>query len=105
VAATKGGTATYEIRISVKVPHETELRSGLTADAEVVLRTEADVLLIPVRSLREGRDRPVVLAWQDGAAVERLITTGSRDGTWVVVESGLSEGDVIVVESAGVAPE
>ena len=32
--------------------------------------------------------------------VEKPITTGSDDGSSVVVESGLSEGDVIVVEGS-----
>ena len=47
----------------------------------------------------------MVLAWEEGAMVEKLITTGNSDGSWVVVESGLSEGDLIVVEgTVGAGP-
>ncbi len=37
--------------------------------------------------------------------VEKLIATGNSDGFWVVVESGLSEGTVIVMEGIVGAPE
>ena len=70
--------------------------TGLTAVAEVVLRSEPNVLLIPLQALQDNLDQPMVLAWEEGVIVEKLITTGNSDGFWVVVESGLSEGDVIV---------
>ena len=92
------GSVTYGVRIAVKVPTGTELRSGLTAVAEVVVSSEPGVLLIPLLALRGDLDQPAVMAWEDGAMVEKLITTGSSDGLWVVVESGLSEGDIIVME-------
>ena len=92
------GPVTYDVRIGVESPPETELRSGLTAVAQVVLHSEPNVLLIPLQALREDLNRTMVLAWEEGAMVEKLITTGSSDGLWVVVESGLSEDDVIVME-------
>lgn len=99
------GAITYDVRISMEAPQGIELRSGLTVIAEVVLRTDPNVLLIPLQALRESLVRPMVLAWEYGAMVEKLVTTGNIDGVWVVVESGLSEGDVIVVEGMTGAPE
>ena len=98
IASEQPGAVTYDVRIRLEAPERTGLRSGLTAVAEVVLRSEPNVLLIPLQALRGEPGRPAVLAWEDGAMVEKLITTGSSDGFWVVVESGLSEGDVIVME-------
>ena len=69
-------------------------QQGRPAVAEVVLRSEPNVLLIPLQALRENLDQPMVLAREEGVVVEKLITTGSSDGFWVVVESGLSEGIV-----------
>ena len=94
------GSVTFDVRIRLEAPEGTGLRSGLTAVAEVVLRSEPNVLLIPLQALRGEPGRPAVLAWEGGAAVEKPITTGSDDGSRVVVESGLSEGDVIVVEGS-----
>ena len=105
IASKKPGAVTYDVRIGVESPRGTELRSGLTAVAEVVVHSEPDVLLIPLQALREHLDRPMVLAWEDGVVVEKPVTTGSGDGFWAVVESGLSEGDVIVMEGIVGAPE
>ena len=105
IASKKPGAVTYDVRIGVESTRRTELRSGLTAVAEVVLRSEPNVLLIPLQALREDLNRTMVLAWEEGAMVEKLITTGSSDGFWAVVESGLSEGDVIVMEGIVGAPE
>ena len=94
------GAVTYDVRIGVEAPRGIELRSGPTAVAEVVPRSETNVLLIPLQALREDLDQPMVLTWEDGVAVEKLITTGSSDGFWVVVKSGLSEGDAVVTEGS-----
>ena len=94
------GTVTFDVRIRLEAPRGIELRSGLTAVAEVVLRSEPNVLLIPLQALRGEPGRPAVLAWEDGMIAEKPITTGSDDGSGVVVESGLSEGDVIVMEGS-----
>ena len=105
IASKQPGAVTYDVRIGMESTRGTELRSGLTAVAEVVLRSEHNVLLIPLQALREELDRPMVLAWEDGVLVEKPVTTGSSDGSWVVVESGLSEGDVVVMEGIVGAPE
>ena len=90
------------MRIGIEAPRGTELRSELTAVSAVVLYSKPDVLLIPLQALRENLDQPIVLAWEEGVMVENPITTGNSDGSWTVVESGLSEGDLIVMDgSAG----
>ena len=96
------GSVTFDVRIRLEAyPKVTGLRSGLTAVAELVLRLEPNVLLIPLQALR-GRPpiEQTVLGWEDGVIAEKHVTTGSDDGVWVVVESGLSEGDAIVVEGS-----
>ena len=105
VANEQPGAVTYGVRIRLEAPEGIGLRSGLTAVAELALRSETDVLLIPLLALRGEPGRPAVLAWEDGVIAEKHITTGSEDGSSVVVESGLSEGDVIVVEGIVGAPE
>ena len=105
IASKQPGAVTYDVHIGVEPPPETGMRSGLTAVAEVVLRSEPNVLLIPLQALRGEPGRPMVLAWEDGVLVEKPVTTGSDDGSSVVVESGLSEGDVVVMEGIVGAPE
>ena len=76
----QAGAVAYDVRIGTESPQGTELRSGLTAVAEVVLHSEPNVLLIPLQAPRENLDQPMVLAWEEGAMVEKLITTGNSDG-------------------------
>ena len=100
-AVSQQGVVTYEVRIAVEAPAGVELRSGLTAVAELVLRSEPDVLLVPLEALRGSFAQPTVLVSEEGVVAERPITTGASDDFWVVVESGLSEGDLIVMEGVG----
>ena len=100
IANEQPGAVTYDVRIRLEAPTGTRLPSGLTAVAEVVLRSEPNVLLIPLQALRGESGRQAVLAWEDGVITEKHITTGGDDGVWVVVESGLSEGDAIVMEGS-----
>ena len=100
-AVSQQGVVTYEVRIAVEAPPGVELRSGLTAVAELVLRSEPDVLLVPLEALRGSFAQPTVLVSEEGVVAERPITTGASDDFWVVVESGLSEGDLIVMEGVG----
>ena len=100
-AVSQQGVVTYEVRIAVEAPPGVELRSGLTAVAELVLRSEPDVLLVPLEALRGSFAQPTVLVSEDDILVEKPITTGTSDDFWVVVESGLSEGDLIVMEGIG----
>ena len=104
IADKQPGAVTYDVRIGMEASQGPELRSGLTAVAEVVLGSEPNVLLIPLQALRENLDQTIVLAWEEGVMVEKLITTGNSDAFWVVVKPGLSEGDVIIMEGIVGAP-
>ena len=104
-AVSQQGVVTYEVGIRVEAPPGVELRSGLTAVAELVLRSEPDVLLVPLQALRGSFTQPTVLVSEDGVLRERVVTTGSSDDFWVVVEGGLSEGELIVMEGVGGSSE
>ena len=95
------GIVTYAVRIQVALPPGTIVREGLTAIAQLVVNSEPNVLLAPIQAIRGSFDRPTVLVSQDGVLVERPVTTGSSDEFWVVVSEGLSEGELVVMESVG----
>ena len=95
------GLVTYPVRIRVETPQGATLRAGLTAVARLVLRSEPNVLLIPLQAVRGSIDQPTVLVSKDGALVEKRISTGSSDDFWVVVTEGMEEGDLAVMEISG----
>ena len=97
-AVSQQGVVTYDVSIRVEAPPGIELRSGLTAIAELVLRSEPNVLIVPLQALRGSFNQPTVLVSANGVLTERAVSTGSSDDFWVVVVEGLNEGELIVME-------
>lgn len=93
------GVVSYPIRIRIATPDNVQLPEGLSALASVVILEDNDVLLVPLQSLRGSFDQPAVQVMFNGRLEERAVTLGNNDDFWVVIESGLSEGDMVVVEA------
>ena len=104
-AVNQQGVVTYDVSVRVETPPGIELRSGLTAIAELVLRSEPDVLLVPLQALRGSFNQPTVLVSTEGVLTERQVSTGSSDDFWVVIEEGLTEGEFVVMEGIEGASE
>jgi HlyD family secretion protein len=81
------------VEIMVTDPNAHLLRSGMSADLEIVTESYRDVPLIPVTAVKgQGKRRFVELATGE----QRPIKTGATDGVKMVVIEGLSEGDEII---------
>ncbi len=100
--ANQQGVVTYAVKSRVDLPDGVDLREGLTAVVEMVLNEERDVLLVPLQALYGTFDAPAVRVMTDTGAVERRVTLGNSDDFWVAVQTGLREGDTIIMESAEV---
>ena len=98
-AINQQGVVSYPLRIRVQTPQGVLLPEGLSAVAQVIIREERGVLLLPVQALRGSFDEPVVLVSMDGRIEERPVVLGNSDGFWVVIESGLAEAEPVVMES------
>lgn len=73
-----------------------QLRTGLFAEAEVVLDPAATSIVVPASSLVEFAGAEKVWKVVDGAAQEQIVQTGQRRAEGVEVVSGLGSGDVIL---------
>ena len=93
------GVVSYPIRIRVQPPAGVQLPEGLSAVASVVIRAERDVLLVPIQALYGTFEEPVVRVKTNGSIEERSVVLGNSDDFWAVVEGGLAEGDLVVMES------
>ena len=71
-----------------------KLLPGTSADVEVILASEEDVLRIPSYALIEGSR---VLVIHEGELAPREVETGLRNWAFVKVESGLEVGEAVVV--------
>ena len=98
-ASNQQGVVTYPIRILVDVPQGVQVREGLSATANIVLREERNVLLVPVQALYGTFQQPTVQIMNDGRIEERAVVLGNSDDFWVAVREGLAVGDLVVIET------
>jgi RND family efflux transporter MFP subunit len=95
------GVATYKTTLSF-VKEESKVRSGMTANIDIVTETREGVLVVPQWSLSgSGDTRAGTVRLSDGTSRAVSVRTGLRgsDGTIEVVE-GVREGDVLSVPSS-----
>lgn len=98
-AENQQGIVTYKIRIRLEAPEGVELQEGLSAIANIILRAERNVLVVPQQALYGSVNQPTVRALAaDGNIAERPVQLGSRDDFWVAVSAGLAAGDRVVME-------
>ncbi|MAX58320.1 MAG: hypothetical protein CL755_05670, partial [Chloroflexi bacterium] len=103
-ARNQQGVVTYPIRIQVEVPEGLVLREGLSSVANIVLREERNVLLVPQQALYGTFDQPVVKVLNgEGNLEERPVELGNSDEFWITVRAGLKEGDQVAMETADVS--
>ena len=97
-ASNQQGVVTFDVKIDVRIPDDITLQEGLSAIAKIGV-SEEQGLLIPVQAVQYGEAGAYVrMVNEDGGIVERPVTLGSSDGFFAIVESGLSEGDRIVMQ-------
>ena len=97
---TQQGVVSYPISIRIDIPEGFQLVEGLTAVANVVLREDRDVLLVPLQALQGTFDQPVVRVSRDGGIVEEPVVLGNSDDFWVAVLQGLQPGDRVVMQTS-----
>lgn len=85
----------FDVEIVVTDPDAVLLRSGMSADVEIVTKKIEQALLVPLTALRsQGNARMVQLA--DGSL--RKIKTGATNGEKIVVTEGLQQGESIAAD-------
>ena len=87
----------YKVKVSF-LPGDTDIKSGMTANAVITTARLDNVLLIPGRAIieRNGSGKFVrILA--DNQAFEKAVTVGLRgDEGLVEIKSGLAEGEQVI---------
>ena len=94
-AVESNGANQFEIKAAVKADPDQKIRSGYSANAEIVLQRVEQVLAVSESALEfEGDSTFVYLKGGDGF-VRTPVTTGVSDGINIEIKSGLKEGDVV----------
>jgi RND family efflux transporter MFP subunit len=90
-------TGTLRARITFPNP-KNELRAGLTTDIRVKHQGADSSLLIPFKGIVDALGESFVFVVENGHAYQRKVSLGTRIGAMIVVKSGLTQGQQIVVE-------
>ena len=94
-ATESNGTNLFEIKASVKVPKGITVRSGYSANAEIVLQKAEDVVCIQESAIQWDGDDTYVFVNGPTGYERRDVETGLSDGVNIEIKSGLSTGDKV----------
>ncbi len=87
--------------VEADVPAQGSLRPGLFARAQIVVSAGEPALSVPAGSLITFAGLEKVVLVVDGKALEKTVVTGRRGADWVEIVSGLSAGQPVVLDPAG----
>ena len=97
----KDNVTTFEVRVSIQNPGG-ELKTNMTANAEVILEEKKNVLMVPESAVVYDKDRKPSLEVPDpkGPNGKRKVAVklGISNGVKTEVAEGLKEGDKVVLQ-------
>ena len=95
-AVENNGTNQFEIKAAVRTEPGKTIRSGYSANAEIVLMRAEQVLSVSESALEfAGEETFVWLKGADGKFTRTRVTTGISDGINIEVKDGVQEGDIV----------
>jgi cobalt-zinc-cadmium efflux system membrane fusion protein len=93
-------TRTFVIKVEVD-NRDGLLQAGLFCSASFSLPVQSDQVAVPRAALLRDEGRTRVWVVEDGTVSSQEIVEGTALNGWVLVRSGLYEGDVVVIEGGG----
>jgi HlyD family secretion protein len=93
-AVQNNGANQFEIKAAVKPQEGVKIRSGYSANAQIVLEKADSVLAVPEGTITfEGDSTFVYKVGEKGEYEKTAVTTGLSDGVMIEIGDGLREGD------------
>ncbi|MBN1510256.1 MAG: DUF3106 domain-containing protein, partial [Sedimentisphaerales bacterium] len=73
------------------------LRSGMSCKADIIVEQYRDVVYVPVEAVIRVKGQPTVyVVADDGEIKQRKVEIGLDNNSYVVIASGLSEGEIVL---------
>lgn len=98
-AVQSNGANQFEIKASVSVSDTIQMRSGYSANAEIVLAEVKDVLSVPESAIEFSGDSTFVYVimgeGSDKTYIRTHVETGLSDGVKIEIRKGLTEKDMV----------
>ena len=95
------GIVSVPVKVRLDMPDDLQIPKGLSAIATITVKEVRDVQLVPQRALSGRFDAPTLRVMVGEEITEVPVTIGESDNFMVVIESGVSEGDMIVAPLDG----
>lgn len=92
------GAMMFEIKGAARIPDSIQIRSGYSANAEIVLESRKQVLALDEAAVQITQDSTYVFLMTDTVTQEvrqTPVETGMSDGIYIEITSGLAEGDIV----------
>ncbi len=95
------GVIVYKVKIELNVPEDSGVRVGMSAEADIILASRTDILLVPDRAIGEDSEGNSVVnvVIEDDELEERPVIVGISDGFDTEIISGLKVGETILARS------
>ena len=95
----ENGANQFEIKAAISLPEGITIRSGYSANAEIVLERAQQCLSIPEAALEFSGDTTFVHVLKDSVPVQRYerirVVTGLSDGVNIQVCEGVKDGQLV----------
>lgn len=95
-AIESNGSNQFGVKAAVKVDSEHTIRSGYSANANIILEKVENVLSVPESTLEfQNDDAYVYLKESDGLYKSTKVEIGLSDGVNIEIKEGLKDGDIV----------
>lgn len=98
-----GNVVKYETII--QLPSVEGLKPGMSAEVEVILARHKDVLMVPVSSVLETSEGAFCWVKTSGQPQRRAVTLGDTNDIFIIVDSGLEEGNEVILNPLALIDE
>jgi multidrug efflux pump subunit AcrA (membrane-fusion protein) len=95
-ATVQSGVVTYLVQIGV-VSTDPQVKTGMTANANIVVEQKTNVLYVPNRAIKVNRNLRTVQVMENGQLVEKQVRTGMSNDQFTEITEGLKEGEEVVI--------
>jgi HlyD family secretion protein len=96
-SAVDADRGTVKVRLDVPAP-PAYLRADMTVSIEVLVREVQGALVVPALAVRELTGKPWVMVADGDRAQRRDVSVGARDERFVQIASGVSEGELLLLD-------
>lgn len=99
VAQVESGVVLFPVTVQLS-PTELPVRSGMTADVEIITASHEDALIVPLRAVHTEGDQAYVYRSVGDQTEQVEVSLGIVTDTEVEITGGLAEGEVVSVVGA-----